>query len=529
MPYSPYFSPRTRAKARLISRLEYLKPFLRHAKSFLIDNQIHIERGNDEVWKIVKWALWKHHFSPIETSNALAWLTIPAYYVVPQRAHINELPVEILVKIFAHVLHSDCREPKDFFCHEIQRRISSGSSPTTPLVMTHVSRFWREVVHSAPILWSTIKVLCPLTTDVEYISFLLGKTGNCPLNLSLEQYMTPDPASLAIANLFVSQAHRWRSVSFTFYRCIQDVFGGLTPGDVPLLEDYRVRLDGWDPDRIERVFEVLHSSNKLKSIDWGKSLSGRMIELPWSRLTEITLHCMELSHHAFVSLSQCEHLTTLRMRRVVHVIFPTVVFSRLEKLVCDRHGNFQAIFNALTLPALVELELTDRNPLPVASVNALGALLDRSRCTLHTLSIDGHSVYFLSRMSQFLTTTTTLNILSDIAVEIECLKKPLWVVRPELLPNLENLILHNCWALDGSLAEVVWSRRHKLLRIQVCMYPEKSPRDYMTLGWLAKDGVLVSIHEPVSRYSNFFFQVNRRDPSSDIVPMIHFPDTDTLW
>ncbi|PPQ79983.1 hypothetical protein CVT25_003044 [Psilocybe cyanescens] len=480
----------------------------------------------------MQWMMWKHHFSPVDTSNALAWLTIPAYCVIPRNDCINQLPNELLTKIFAHVLHSESSSPKDRFCRQISRRISSGSSPTTPIMLTHVSRFWRATMHDTPTLWSTISVVCPEFKDVECVSFLLKMTGNCPLTLDLEQYMTPDPVSLEIAQLFVSEAHRWKNITLTLFGYVQDAFSGMRPGDVKSLESYRVHVHSWDSSRVEQLFQVLHSSPVLHAVDWGKSLDGELREdVPWSRLSEITLHrVVDLSQSVLTALSNCESLKTLRMRRIRRPYDPIsspVTLTNLTRLICDRPDNFEMVFNSFTLPALCELEITDRKPLSPADVKAFTDFIDRSGCVITTLSIDGCSMSILPLISAYLTKITTLNVLSNITDDFRYLMKDSEQV--DILPNLRHLILHNCCAADGTLADVVWSRRNELLAVQVCMESDKAPRDDMTLGWLKQDGVLVSIYKPVAAYSTFYFVANNKIPGSKVVSMVHIPDADELW
>ncbi|KAH9481067.1 hypothetical protein JR316_0005586 [Psilocybe cubensis] len=370
-------------------------------------------------------------------------------------------------------------------------------------------------------------------TDVEYVSFLLDMTGDCPLTLELEQYMTPDPASLHIAQLFVSKASRWKNVTFTLFGYVQEAFSSMRPGDVGALESYRVRVHSWDMNRLETFFQVLHSSPVLHTVDWGKSLDASMPEdVSWSRLVEITLHLMDLSQSTMSTLSKCESLKTLRMRRIRRSYEPVsspVIFSHLTRLICDRPDNFEIIFNAFTLPMLSELEITDRKALTLGDAKALTDFIDRSGCDVTTFSIDGRSLELFPQLREHLTKVITLNILSNITSANDfrrLMKEPGEI---DVLPSLRNLILHNCYLEDGTLADVIWSRRKELLSVQVCMEAEKAPRDCLTLGWLEQDGTLVSIHEPVASHSTFYFLANNKIRGSDMVPMVYFPDADELW
>ena len=58
----------------------------------------------------------------------------------------------------------------------------------------------------------------------------------------------------------------------------------------------------------------------------------------------------------------------------------------------------------------------------------------------------------------------------------------------------------------------------------------------MTLGWMKNDGVTVRIYEPVSQMRVFsllggslFSSDSVADLGDDVVPVIRFPDHETLW
>ncbi|KDR68513.1 hypothetical protein GALMADRAFT_1033456 [Galerina marginata CBS 339.88] len=278
-------------------------------------NKPHWSRACTASRQVLHWLLWKHHFAPLDTSRVLALrlvlarsnpslsqphpvvrtpVSAPSPLPLPSHLHpvppIHRLPPELLTTIFTHTLPPSPRTPKDRFCHQITRRISSfpsssasslssssspssfpspSQTPTTPLLLTHICHTWRLLAQHTPSLWSTIHVLCPVRADVAYVAFLLSKTGSrCPLTLCLAHYTTPDPAAAAIARMFVAQARRWRSVSFTLMRCVQPAFAGLRLGAggpaVPLLESYEVRVDTWAEEDIEAFFDVLHSSRRLE-------------------------------------------------------------------------------------------------------------------------------------------------------------------------------------------------------------------------------------------------------------------------
>ncbi|KAF8972310.1 hypothetical protein BDZ97DRAFT_1020179 [Flammula alnicola] len=517
---------RNRKKKRPKARFDW-HPIL----SFLKKNEPYLLRAADEGLEILQWFMWKHHFAPVDTSNALAWLNIPANLLPPSRSVINDLPHELLTRVFSLVVHSDSTLPQDHYSKTIRSCISSGSSLTTPLSVGHVCRFWRDIVHGTPTLWSTIVVCSPVQKHVEIASFWLGKTANCPLNLVLEHYTSPDPSVSAIAELFVAQAHRWKRISFTLR--VESPFYSLQPNDTPLLEEFRIRLENWDRSHAARFIRVLLSSSTLKTINWGKSVFHIPIpaETPWGQLVDITFHRLEFSQELFLTLSQCQSLKILQLRRMGRVTttpdFP-ITLPKVERLVCERPESFGDVFDSFTFPSLNDLEIT-ASPLLSGDMASLSNIVERSGCCLMTLTVDKHAFPILFALP--FKRVVVLKVLSGIKdhVLIQMTKRADGE-EDVLLPNVRHIFLENCRIVDGVLAAMVWSRREELRTLRVGIDAGQHPKDRMTLAWLKKDGMTVDIHEPIPEFPVFFYVTSfSTEPESDIVPTVYFPDQDTLW
>ena len=500
-----------------------------------------VKRAYSQAHEILQWCMWKHHFRPIDTSHTSEWLNIPPNLVPPAKPIINRIPYEILSMIFTFVVHGDYTTPKDRYTYEIQRKITSGSSPTTPLTLSQVSCHWRNVVHTSPILWSTLVVCAPSPRDVEYTAFWLSKSGSVPLDLTLEQYISPDRASDAIAQLFVAEAHRWKRISFSL--SVQSSFSNLRPNDVPLLEEFRLRITHWGPGPhpITQFIDALHSSPNLKTINWGKSLGSNIpTNTPWTQLVNLTLYRLDISELLLDTLSQCTSLKVLQLRRMRagdYEAYQPIMLHRLQRLVCERPERFSSIFDCLTLPNLVDMEMTD-TPFTEDDTRSLNDLVSRSGCRLATLTLnslanDGLMAVLSHAALQSVTTLTFMTCIKRDQVLVSLTKTQQGRCN---LPNLKHITFDGLKTSDGTLAALAWSRRHELLTLQVCIDGRQSPNDHMTLGWMKKDGVTVRIYAPVSQMRVFsllggslFSSDSVADLGDDVVPVIRFPDHETLW
>ncbi|KIM40785.1 hypothetical protein M413DRAFT_168063 [Hebeloma cylindrosporum] len=509
--------------------------------NFFERNKPLVRRAYCQAHEILQWCMWKHHFRPIDTSHTSEWLKVPPNFIPPLKPIINRMPCEILSMIFTFVVHGDSTTPKDRYTYEIQRKISSGSSPTTPLTLSQVSRFWRSFVHNSPILWSTLVVCAPAPRDVEYTAFWLSKSGTVPLNLTLEQYISPDRASDAIAQLFVTEAHRWKRISFGL--SVQSSFSNLRPHDVPLLEEFRLRITHWGPGPhpITQFIDALHSSPNLKTINWGKSLGSHIpTNTPWAQLVNLTLYRLDISELLLDALPQCTSLKVLQLRRIRAAEYQAqqpIILHRLESLVCERPERFSGIFDCLTLPCLSDVEMTD-TPFYENDARSLNDLVGRSGCRLTTLTLnslanDGLMAVLSHAALQSVSSLTIMTCIKKDQVLVSLTKSPQGRYH---LPNLRHITLDGLKTSDGLLAAMAWSRRHELLTLQVCIDGRQSPKDHMTLGWMREHDVSVRIYEPVSQMRVFsllggslFSSDSVADLGDDVVPVIRFPDHETLW
>ncbi|KAF4613568.1 hypothetical protein D9613_007391 [Agrocybe pediades] len=313
-----------------------------------------------------------------------------------------------------------------------------------------------------------------------------------------------ESAALAILKLFFSVCHRWRRIRLTVkVEDVEEAMLILRTQQAPQnLEEYDVRVGTWSAAHVDELFGLLHSSTKLRSVDWGGSLSGSLRpDTPWSQIKELSLRFKYLSQDHLDALKACpvhqtkcsqfDDLTTLMLQ--------PVALPNVRKLVVIDPTRNMRIFDALTLPLLNDLETSYSMGLFESSdLTPMVAMLRRSRCTLQSLALNGEDLPILFEAASAFEDIHTLKALT-VLQESELILLAAYPSESEqpgltLLPKLRNLILHNYKAQDGVLSTVVSSRRHELEVLHVCIPDVKAfPLDYQTLLRAKADGLSLTI------------------------------------
>ncbi len=100
-----------------------------HIVSTLRNNEHMLSRAIGQGKDILRCLIRKRPFYHIDTSNALVWFSTPANLLPPSKPVIHGLPPEILGRIFAFVVHSDCVDKRHQFMEEVWVNfVRSGTS-----------------------------------------------------------------------------------------------------------------------------------------------------------------------------------------------------------------------------------------------------------------------------------------------------------------------------------------------------------------------------------------------------------------
>lgn len=303
----------------------------------------------------------------------------------------RRIPPEVLGEVFYRCL------PKTPFI--VPRDVES------PMVLTRVCRHWRAVALSNPRLWSSVSVcLEKIVRDTSYrhgCEAWLARARSVSLSIRVLNdinWIAEDPTLVLSAVRWLQPriAHCddlwWHGPS------LPTLFTPKTEIDLPLRrlhvtthrDSTSISFPG--PARHLRSASLQCLSYDLQSLDG--------ILLPWDYLVELNMHFALFSSTSFIQLlTRCGRLHTLivsclcaddiqlgalRALAPGSITHPTL--RRIEIKVV--RAGLDALFNALTLPALEELDVCccyrERDPWPHVPFMEMVA---RSRCALKRLTV----------------------------------------------------------------------------------------------------------------------------------------------
>ncbi|KAJ7443020.1 hypothetical protein FB451DRAFT_1376845 [Mycena latifolia] len=403
---------------------------------------------------------------------------------------VRRLPLDIIQEIFTACLptHRNC----------------VMSAVEAPVLLGRICSSWRSISLSTPHLWSWLHIVepsCPfnapywfekkLAQRLETTNMWLGRSGNCPLSISLQSsgnsYSWGSPNKLIPALL--PFASRWERISFTAPLSGLGIVSHLTEADVPMLKSVSINESPlrhhedairWDSLGFLRAPEI--SSFSLK----GGSFNP--IELPLHCGSLINLSITETqgfpaSETALQILSRCPQLRTCRL--LVHDP-PDIVSSGLEEPVlellflhtldlgCNAFQTVYRLFGWVSFPQLRNLQLRgmsdDENMLYVRFL-AAAPLIEK----LEISNIWFSKLFLASFLRELPPTLRQLNISVDIpayanlSFDDEILESfsPSIDLPTPCCPGLQALeIQYSCAISDKALLRFLKSRTLK--RVVIC-------------------------------------------------------------
>lgn len=275
----------------------------------------------------------------------------------------------------------------------------------SPMVLTRVCRDWRAVAISTPRLWSSLTIyLQKFVCEGHYrhgCEAWLARAKSVPLSIRVfNDMIVEDP-------MLVSSAVHWLRPLITRWGdlwwhgpSLPTLFIPETGTEIDFpLERLHITTHRESPSiYFPGPAKHLHSAS-LQCLNYDvQSLDG--IRLPWDHLVELNMHFALVSSTLFIQLlTRCDHLHTLivsclsadeiqlgalRALAPGSITHPTL--RRIEIKVI--RAGLDAIFNALTLPALEELDVCfcyrERDAWPHAPFMEM---IRRSRCALKRLTV----------------------------------------------------------------------------------------------------------------------------------------------
>ncbi|KAJ7159979.1 hypothetical protein C8R43DRAFT_994014 [Mycena crocata] len=275
------------------------------------------------------------------------------------------LPYDIISKIFIDFL------PVYPLCPPL-------AGPLSPTLLTHVCRTWKEVAMSIPPLWRAISfsVWDFHLQDIQIMESWLGRSGRCPLSVSLDLRSGEIPVAIIAHRKRVEYAH------LQFHKPAQLLS---IADSMPLLQglDISCRFSAAPPI-------VIHEVPRLRTVTLD-SRDAEAIVLPWAQLTSLTFIC-DFPQECARILKQTPSLVRciLSIRSNGQHQQPDIRLPRLESLTLfsPSHTNetVEGCLDIFIVPALRSLRVQEAflSPNPIAS---LESFISRSTCRLQKLRI----------------------------------------------------------------------------------------------------------------------------------------------
>ncbi|KAJ7134835.1 hypothetical protein C8R44DRAFT_610115, partial [Mycena epipterygia] len=265
-------------------------------KALLVEPTLRLKRLDDEITDMQK-AIDK---LLVERDSLGAYVEGHKALISPAR----QLPLDIIQEIFTACIptHRNC--------------VMSASE--APVLLGRICSSWRTLSLSTPRLWASLHVVEPtrpynvtsalfeekLAQRLETTKTWLGRSGQCPLSISLESGTEPfgihpdaDPPIRPTTDLFIQAllpfALRWEHISFTASQTALETLLSLTETDVPLLKSVALDQRPYNlPHSVKwGLFGLLHASQissfSISAGNWNSSLTE--LPLRWDQLTSLAI------------------------------------------------------------------------------------------------------------------------------------------------------------------------------------------------------------------------------------------------
>ncbi|KAK0458365.1 uncharacterized protein EV420DRAFT_1545203 [Desarmillaria tabescens] len=369
--------------------------------------------------------------SLVQERNLLEWMTRHSRIILNP---VRRLPEGVLHKIFRHCV-SDSTTSR-----------SSFHPDSHPWILVNVCRMWRQTALSFPLLWTqvhfnmsmipkSVRARGRLSKESPHDDFIsyeyfmkrfhlqLQRSAGIPLDISFicDVNMTNDESSVTslcndpvtnegISYLwpFISSSYRWKRLLISLSGLTLEPFSFIQHS-ISALETLEI-VEGLTTSSYHQV-QLLSATNLrnliINNVD--DNSCWQDLQLPWSKLTTLTLRGITTSHlnasqivqvlcrmSSLESLSFTSQISSWDARKYPHatpVILPKI--TRLSYIIVQSFTgetilgsqSFDGILSLVVLPSLKQLNILYKDSHYTTDANdGIVSMLRRSSCALKTLN-----------------------------------------------------------------------------------------------------------------------------------------------
>ncbi|KAJ7466948.1 hypothetical protein FB451DRAFT_1259604 [Mycena latifolia] len=339
-----------------------------------------------------------------------------------------------------------------------------------PLTLSHVNSRWRDVAICTPTLWSTVWVDRPREAHVPMVELWLERSRQCPLIIYLRQTAPLPPGSQLpsisdpreyeltdeILLLLGEQLHRWKRVTFLFYKQTQRPLLSLTGTRIaaPLLEHVHMHVKTWDSHSSLAAERIMYSYDAVQSIVVHEFMSQDFVR--WDRLTVLDAAKFGCPPDSYLKVfDHCPSLRRAEIRctgddRDIHPVRRVLVPLLASLTVYADRVDLAPLLDGLMLPKLEGLVLRYAHaPRRSSDPQALWRLLICSACVLKRFSLkDSPATINVSHQLSWLKSPQMASV-TELYMQVDLtddLVKFLTLGSvedglPRMLPNLQTISL----------------------------------------------------------------------------------------
>ena len=400
------------------------------------------------------------------------------------RDFINRIPPDILSRILVEVL-SYVPGEEQVSSDLILTPFIAWQMRVSPFSLSHVCKYWMEVVNSTKRMWSSIVIWKPSKRQLNWIAHWMLRVDSHPLQWSLVQSDFPDEeeeeATLQALELLAYRCKTWQDMELVLrgerfptqilkhLRSLEDGASGcqLRTVAITLKMRYHPLSRRNIPDDDSPVLPTYFAWNLLGSLSslcrlywdapftpgssFGRNLKVLDLHSPISieEFLERIPYCQRLEELYVHHLSKPNAITFLPEHMAMDVDpTPKKIMPALRRLGISSQINLSPMLQDFAAPRLVILEINSR--LPVALVHFQEFISD-SQCVLEGFSLcvqdvrlDARCVQLLLQMKE-LQSITTLSLLNMEFTDhnLQLLHRP-GQRGLTLFPKLKDLTLGTC-------------------------------------------------------------------------------------